>query len=310
VDVKRLAKLMSEKGFHPPRNFKALVVEITLKGGKIHRERPFSWRTTYDDSDWNPGSTIKLFSAIGALELLNAKRMKPSSTATFHRRGKTRKYRVDRLVHDALGPSKNHAHNRLVEIAGYDWLNGSVLAKNRGFQHAAIHRPYERSTWPGRDTFKKGGPKIVLRHGKRKRTLHARPAKHEYVCSGSGACATPNDLAEGMRRLMLHEQLRAGRRFRIDSRSLRTIRDALKSHRKRGNEVVDALRASDRRKRWVFYHKAGFAGDWMSDVVYVYQRNSQRRWIVVVAGNPGRNSVKQGARIIGQLLAEDAFVKR
>lgn len=310
VDIKLLETLMRAKGFRPPRGFKALVVEIELKGGRIHRERPFSWRTTHDDADWNPGSTIKLFSAIGALELLHAKGLKPNTTATFHRGGKSRKFRVDHLVRDALGPSKNHAHNRLVQIAGYDWLNGRVLSKNRGFQHAAIHRPYERSTWRGPDTFKKGGPKIVLRHGKRKRTLHRRKAKREYVCAGSGACATPSDLAMGMRRLMLHEQLPAGRRFRIDSRALRTIRDALKSVRKRGNEVVSALRKADKRKRWVFYHKPGYAGDWMSDVVYVYQRRSSRRWIVVVAGNPGRDTVKQGARVIGELLAEDAFVRQ
>ena len=310
VDTKRLAKLMRAKGFHPPRGFKALVVEITLdkRGRSIHRERPFSWNGTYDDADWNPGSTIKLFSAIGALELLQAKGLRPTATATFHRNGTRRKFRVDSLVADALGPSKNHAHNRLVEIAGYDWLNGRVLNKNRGFQNAAIHRPYERSTWRGRDTFKKGGPKIVLRKGSRKRTLHRREAKREYVCSGSGACATPNDLAVGMRRLMLHEQLPAGRRFRLDPLGLRTIRNALKSRRKRGNEVTDGLRRADRRKRWVFYHKPGFAGDWMSDVVYIYQRRSRRRWIVSLAAHPGRGAVSAAARVIGELLAGDAFM--
>lgn len=312
VDTALLSKLMRAKGFRPPQGFKALVVEITLarSGATIERERPFSWNTTYDDSDWNPGSTVKLFSAIGALELLQAKGLQPNALATFHRGGKSRKFRVDHLVRDALGASKNHAHNRLVEIAGYDFLNGRVLNQNRGFQHAAIHRPYERGTWPGQDTFKNGGPKIVLRLGKRVRTLHGRKAKHEYVCSGSGACATPNDLAEAMRRLMLHEQIPKGRRFKLDPRALRTVRDALKSVRKRGNEVATALRRADRRGRWTFYHKPGFAGEWMSDVVYIYQRRSRRRWVVVLAGHPGRDAVESAARVVGELIAEDAFVTR
>ncbi len=310
LDTRRLAKMMAARGFRPPRGFKALVVEIELSknGQSIVRERPFGWKGTADDSDWNPGSTVKLFAAIGALELVRAKGLGPNAEATFYRGKRTKKFRVRELVADALGPSDNHAYNRLVEIAGYDWLNGRVLSKGRGFVTTAIHRPYERGSWVGRTTFKKGGPKIVLRQGGRKRTLHARPAKEKYACAGSGACTTPLDLAEAMRRFMLHEQLPAHERFRFGLAELRTIRKALMSDRKRGDEVVDTLRSAyGKGDKAVFYHKPGFAGDWMSDVVYVYERRSRRRWLVVVAGYPGRDTVKGAAKVIGELIATDAF---
>ena len=38
-------------------------------------------------------------------------------------------------------------------------------------------------------------------------------------------------------------------------------------------------------------------------MVYVYKRGSQKRWIVVLAAYPGRDSVKSGASVIGTILA-------
>ncbi len=312
VNSKALPKLLRKRGFRPPKGFKALVVEIRLDRGqrRIHSWRPFDWRGTGDDTDWNPGSTIKLFSAVGAMEMMRAKGMRPGAVATFHDPKGKRRYRVSELVKDALGPSKNVAHNRLVQLAGYDFLNGRTLSKRRGLKATAIHKPYEKSAWvplTGSQRFRKT-PKVVLRQGGRKRTLPARKGKGKYPCPHSSACTTMLDIAEFMGRLMLHEQMPARKHLKMDARGLRVVRRALMTKRKRGREVADnLLKGIGKKRSAVLYHKPGFAGDWMSDVVYVYERRSRRRWIVALAGFPGRESVVRAARHIGEIIATRAL---
>lgn len=312
LDTQRLADLMARRGFRAPGDFKALVVEYTLDRGqrRVVRERPFDWRGTSDDSnDWNPASTIKFFAAVGALEVLNARGFSPSAVAEFHDHGgkKKRKYRVDELVTDALVKSDNIAYNRLVQLAGYDRLNGVLLGKRRGMSGSGIHKPYERGRWvpmTGLTTFRET-PKILIRQGKRVRTVHARESKKEYTCKYSGACTSLQDLAENMRRLMLHEQIPTGERHRIGLRELRVIRKGLEKKRKRGMEFVRAIEKAFKPGEIHIYHKPGFAGEWYSDCLYIYKHRSRRRWIVAAAGHPGRGSLTSAGRVIGEILANE-----
>lgn len=318
LDTRTLPKLMRRHGFRKPKDFKALVIEFTLdkRQAKVISERPFDWYgTSRQSGDWNPASTIKLFSAIAALELTHAKGFRPQVQATFYDFGgkKKRKHRVSALVYDSIVESDNLAHNRLVQLVGYDRLNGDFLSDRRGVVQSAIHKPYEKSRWvplTGRKWLKRS-PKIVLRHRGRKRTLHARRGKGDYPCPYSSACTTLADLAEAMRRMMLHEQLPRSETYRLSIHELRVLRRALRKNRKRGMRVVDhMLEGFGRQKdRIVFFHKPGYSNGWLSDVVYVYKRRSRRRWIVAVAGNHGRNSLNSAARAIGKILAADELAE-
>jgi len=110
---------------------------------------------------------------------------------------------------------------------------------------------------------------------------------------------------------MLHEQLRAmgAPTFEVERSVLqRGIRLNLmgKEHgettRHRGQNVVQGLRRSfpeDVR----FFNKPGFAQDWFSDVVYIYNPRVNQRWIVAMAGYPGRGCLDEAARIVGQIIA-------
>lgn len=309
LDKSTLVTAMKAHGFGRPRRFMAYVLEVTLSKNqrRIIRERSFAWDSTGNDPNWNPASTIKLFSAISALEMTKAKGFTPSVRATFYDAGRApRDYRVSDLVSACLIKSDNIAHNRLVQLAGWDYLNGRTL-RRRGHTDSAIHKPYEKSVWvplTGTDHFK-DSPKVRLQSGGRVRTLQPRAGKGQFACMGSSACTTMKDLAQAIRRLMLHEQLPARERYALGRRELQIIRKSLKHDRKRGMEVVDGIAAAFGKDGVSFYHKPGFSEGWMSDVVYVIPKRSTKRYIVAIAGYRGRSSLNSAARVLGQILKDD-----
>jgi murein DD-endopeptidase MepM/ murein hydrolase activator NlpD len=301
-----LREVLAEHGFAGRYGLKARVVEITLdkKLRRITKEAIYDWdQTAYEHQDWNAASTIKLFSAIGALERIKTKGFDSRAEVTFFGQG-TSTHKVADLVADSLIKSDNIAHNRLTQLAGYDYLNGQVLSR-RGLKHSAIHRPYETSRWlpmTGARTFRET-PRIALKQGKKTRTLPAEVGTGGYPCVHNAACSSMADLAAAMRRLMLHEQLPKAQRFNLDRTELRVIRDALKAERKRGMDVVDQIEKAFPPGRIVAFHKPGFSEGWISDVVYLYDHKSQKRWLVAMAAPGGRQALNGAAAAVGKALA-------
>lgn len=306
----KLRDVLADHGFAGRRHFKARIIEFKLSKNRkrIQRQRTFDWEGTADDNtDWNAASTVKLFSAIAAAERVKAKGFDTRAKVSFFDRART-ETTVQKLIEDSLIKSDNIAHNRLAQLAGYDWMNGRTL-RGKGLSKTAIHRPYETSRWipmTGARTFK-SSPRIVLRHGKKKRTLPERRSKGTYTCKHSAACSSMADLARGMARLMLDEQLPRSKRFNIHRRDRNLIRKALKAKRKRGMDVVNNIAKAFGRDELVMYHKPGFSEGWISDVVYIYRRRSRTRWIVAIAGYPGRAALNRAATAIGEALAADAL---
>ena len=110
---------------------------------------------------------------------------------------------VKELVDAALIQSDNIAYNRLVQLAGYDYLNGNVLSKKRGITGTGLHSPYAKSKWrplSGVYSFR-NQPKIVIRQGRKKKVIKARTFKRgkkgQYHCPWGGTCSSLYDLAEG-----------------------------------------------------------------------------------------------------------------
>ncbi|MGK0360378.1 MAG: LysM repeat protein [Bradymonadia bacterium] len=306
----KLREVLADYGFNGRRHFKARVIEFKLtKNNKgIAYQHEFDWDQTADDNtDWNAASTVKLFSAIAAAERIKAKGFDSRAKVTFFDRAHT-ETTVQALLEASLIKSDNIAHNRLAQLAGYDWMNGRTL-KGQEMHKSAVHRPYETSRWipmTGARTFK-SSPKIVLRRGKKTRTLPARTSKGTYTCKHSAACSSMADLARGMARLMLAEQLPKSKTFNIHRRDRKLIIDALKAKRKRGMDVVNNIAKAFGNDELVMYHKPGFSEGWISDVVYIYRRRSRKRWIVAIAGYPGRAALNRAALAIGEALAADAL---
>ena len=310
IDNQTLAKAMHARGFYAPPRFRALVVELTLddEEASIVRERWFDYEGTAQSTDWNVGSTIKIFAAIAALEYLGSMRMGLKAAVTFFdSRHREKAYRVAELISDALSRSDNIAYNRLAQLAGYDFMNGQTLKERLGLSHSGIHRPYEKRNWiplTGAREFRHS-PKVVLTQGKRTVTIPERAGAGDYACGGSAACTTLAELSTTMRQLMLNEILPENERLQLDDEALEAMRAALSAKKKRGTELADGIRAAFNDGAVVVYHKPGFAEDWMSDVAYVAHLDTPRRWIVALAGYPGRTSIVSASHAIGHVLAND-----
>ena len=307
-----LDALMASKGFHGDSTFKAYVIRITLSAdrSRIVSEKRFDYRGTGDDvSNWNPASTVKLFAAIAAMKKADALGFTGNAEIEFGRAVHTRKLKS--LVEDALGPSNNIAYDFLATFVGHDELNGRFFTRGNGFQRTALRRAYESSRWMemGFSSSLAPSPRLVITEGSKQRTIDARLGTIDGGCY-SAACTSLHDLAEAMRRLMLQEQLPGSQSFRLKPASLRLIRGVLRSPRGRGMEVVEGLDANAFGPGTQFYHKAGYAGDWFSDNVFVKDPSSRTVWVIAMANYPGRSSLNRGARVLGTLISEGALGPR
>ncbi len=326
--------LMKRLGFKPPPRFRAMIVRLELSKD---RSRVVS-RQVYDYGGlstrvdgWNPASTIKLYAAVSALERLNGLGFGPNARVTFHYPRGDKSFPIEQLFEKSVHDSDNIAHNRLVQLAGFDRLNGPKGTLQRaGLRQSAIMRAYEVSKWEAEGNARslRASPRISLRQGAgrgqraRKSTLPASVGKAKTNCQGA-ACTSLSDLGRMMCRLMLHEQLPAGRRLHLGTGErqgpmLKFLRQRLNRSRDKNDPVWQALerhlipkdqRGKPAQGRFQLFRKAGLSQDWRSDNFYVYQPNSRVRWIVVMAGYPGRGALDQAADVIARIIKGDLVTR-
>jgi len=303
LDTKTLKKLLKSKGFKAPRGFRALVVEVRFNKsrGKVVRERCFDYNgKSRKVGGWNPASTVKLYAAVAALRQVRRLGFQGNPKITFHSRKGAQSRHLYDLLKKAIVPSDNIAYNFLVQLAGFDYLNGEFFPFY-GLTDTALTGAYHRSKWMkmGFSPSFRRSPRITIEGRGKKKVIEARSAKHNVGC-GSSACTSLFDLYQGMRALMLTEQLPKAESFRLNKRDRQLIRQWLRAHRNRGEEVVDALGRSFDDPGTLFYHKAGYSNGWYSDNVYVYDPGGSA-WIIILASSAGRKSLNTPARLIGEL---------
>jgi hypothetical protein len=307
-----LPTVMSQQGFTPPEGFKALVIVLPARGSAA-AARVYDWHGTSADRDnWWPASTVKLYAAVAALETAHRLGFGPRAQVTYEYPEGPVTLRLDRIVKEALIPSNNLAYDRLVEIVGFDALHRDFFSKKNGFQNTVLLRAYggrikEPITNRGENL---NSPPITLRFGKKEKALPERNGKpsKKLECPEQGNCTSLRELAETLRRVVMHDELPEADRFDLGKSELELLHGALSSVRPRGENIVDGLRAGFGPERELrMHHKAGFALKWMSDAVFVEEVATGKRYIVALAGYPGRESLDQASLVIGKLLAAGAF---
>lgn len=310
IDTERLPKLLERRGFKPPEGFKALVVRLDREPGGSWTQSRYDWRgTSVHRENWWPASTVKLYAAIAALEVLHALGLPPQAKATFAYEDEPRSNRISSLLHSALVPSNNLAYDRLVELVGFDTLNGEFFTAAKGFHDTVLLRAYFgrfKNPETGNAT-NRVSPAITLSYRKQSASLPAREGKGELACPEEGNCTSLRDLAEALKRTILHFELPETQRFAFGKQAVATLERLLKKERKRGNGVVDGLREAFGESA-TLYHKAGFARDWFSDAVFV-KRRGRTHYIVAMAGYGGRDVLDDASRRVGKLLRAGAFPK-
>ncbi len=304
----QLSSLLRARGFEPPKGFKALVVAVELDvEGRPTAERAYDYLGgARESANWNPASTVKLYSAIGALVRLSEGGLAPSSTqVVFHDRRGPRRHAADELVRQALVDSDNIAHNRLVQLAGYDRLNQGVLGGT--YAPAAIRRPYARGAWRGLGAHVdlRVAPRITLQQGEFGIELPSTRSSSPTACRARAACTSLADLASAMRRVMLHRVLPPEERYALSEEAVVLLEHSLSARRKRSQGIADRLVAGI--SGGVAYHKAGYSKGWMSDVLWLAGDDGSRAWIVAFAAHGGRKSLNAAATHIGALIGEGAL---
>jgi beta-lactamase class A len=310
VDTDRLGEVLKARGVEVGGDFKALIVRIEEQPGCGLVYRAYDHNgTSAERESWWPASTVKLLAAVAALERLHQWEFTPAASVTFHyaeAEGGEVTQTVSDIVRAAISPSDNTAFDRLVELAGYEWLNDVFLSDANGLGASVLQRGYggrHRYADSGRGSLR-NAPRITLSEGQKHRVLPATQSRKSYPCPDQGNCVPLRDLSDCLKRVMLHEQLPTAERFNLSREQLVLLRLALSAKRDRGLGVVNGLTEAFGPDRLVVHHKAGFALQWFSDNVFALDRKTGRRWLVALANRPGREALDELSVHVGIILRD------
>ena len=302
-DSETLPALLGAQGFSPPEGFKALVLRIDESDDGTLSSRAFDWEGTSDDrDDWWPASSVKIFAAVAALERLHALGFPIRTWITYNYEVGSVTMRADHIVRLALERSSNSAFDRLVELVGFDEINTDFFVADKGLHDTVFLRSYSgryRDQTTGISSARYS-PTIFLRRGHRTQTLPQRRGEGQYACPDDGNCTTLWQLAEVMRRIMLHEHLPESERYDLREVDLQVMRAALAIARNyRLAEIVEEAFGDTPVEVW---HKPGYAMGWVSDVMFVHCPDTRERFVVAMAARSDRRGLDGAAAHLGRLL--------
>jgi len=169
-------------------------------------------------TDFWPASSIKVLAALGALEFVGTMGYTGAATVSFGDTGETSTLKA---VYDAaIRVSSNPDYDRLVQIAGVDWLNRDFLTPARGFPATVIQRSYTA-----------GGlldsPALTLTEGTRRSVLPARTSSVVTECP-AGNCSDLFEMSESVRRIVMNDEIPPAERFRIAASDVAGLTGALR----------------------------------------------------------------------------------
>ncbi|MDQ4089690.1 MAG: hypothetical protein M3163_05235 [Actinomycetota bacterium] len=167
--------------------------------------------------DFWPASSIKVLAALGALDFLRSLGFTGAATVAFDDGLPSQTLRS--IYEPAIRDSSNYEYDLLVRIAGLDWLNGEFLTARNGFPVTSISRSY------GGLAFDES-PAMILEEGGKRAYVPVRKAEREPECS-AGNCSNLFEMAESVRRIVLHDQIPVEQRFDLDAADVKALAGAL-----------------------------------------------------------------------------------
>lgn len=165
-----------------------------------------------------PASTIKVLAALGALDYAASMGFTGAARITFETGfADTLRAICDR----AIRVSSNADYDWTVRVAGFDRLNDEFLTVERGFPSVVIQRSY---TGEG----VRRSPAMTIEEGARNEHVPARDGIGADRCPPrDGNCTNLFELTEGLRRLVLHDEVPAAERFDIAAADVAALTDAI-----------------------------------------------------------------------------------
>jgi hypothetical protein len=295
----------------------------------------FAWsdyRETGQATDFWPASTIKLYTVIAAVELLNEKGFPlETTTATFEHREGDGPWILDaargmrEMISEVFRRSSNEDYTLLLRLCGIDRINTQFLTPERGFPHSALMRGYvAERPWAYRI---REPQRITLRttDGKTETFEHTWSG-HSYAADRgeaifdrqTGNLTSPRELAECLRRVMFHEHLVEAERYRLTGPQVEFIRRGgngftgmeTKAKDSYGFAWTTGVETVFPKAR--FFHKSGLISSYALEVAYVEDEASGRRFLfvpVVRAGSAtkpvsGEKLISEMSRVLSGWVKE------
>ena len=285
----------------------------------------FTWhdyRETGSARDFWPASTIKLYAAIAALELLFEHDFPLDTLVAFERCEPGGEWNLDcaRTVREMLSEvfrrSSNEDYTLLLRLVGIDRVNTSFLVPAKGFPHSALMRGYVL----GRpyEYVRSEAQRITLRTREgRTATLEHRWSGRSYsaergasvIDAQTGNVTSPRELVECLRRILFHEELPPEQRFQISADHLAFLR-----HGGNGWYGLENIHPASDPIAWKngvetvfpmarYYHKNGVISNFALEVAAVDDRKNSGKYLlfvpVIAAGSASKP--ESGQKIIGKM---------
>ena len=302
-----LPRLLAARGYTAPETFKAIIIEIVPGPDGTPRYYPMDFAgTSKVRDDWWPASTVKLYSAVAALERMRIMGFDPTKAeVTFDYEDGPFTQSFEEILRRAITDSKNPEFDRLTDIVGARRLNRYFLTEKHGIRDTVMLRCYSGRTMNPETGHcsNRVSPSLRITQGTKETALPVRTYTDTPKCENEGNCTTLEDLTEVMRRVMMHETLPKSERFRLGDKELALLRSALKGTHARGG-VADGLRFAFKERPIEIFHKAGYADHWFSDNVFLKIGDTNEQWIIGMADRPGREALDEVSRIVATLIAD------
>jgi hypothetical protein len=166
--------------------------------------------------DFWPASSIKVLAALGALDFARSLGFTGAATVSFDDGLASQTLRS--IYEPAIRDSSNYDYDLLVRIAGVDHLNDEFLTARNGFPVTSISRSY------GGLPFDQS-PAMVFEEGNRRAYVPVRKSVRTPECPGN--CSNLFEMAESVRRIVLHDDIPLEQRFDLDATDVKALAGAL-----------------------------------------------------------------------------------
>ena len=191
----------------------AVVVAPVEPGAQFARYQYFdAGLGAFDTSFW-PASTIKLLSALGALEWVNQQGHTGAATVAWDSGFADN---LGSIVDRALRVSSNIDYDRTLRAAGWDFMNADFLTPENGFPQTVITGSYASV-----EVRNPGG--YWLRENGKETYVPGRAGLGEYGRNDTNLI----ELTEAVRRVLLDSEIPEHERFKIADADKTLVRDAL-----------------------------------------------------------------------------------
>ncbi len=285
----------------------------------------FEWHDYQDTgtrTDFWPASTIKLYTAIAALERLGEQGFTLNTTVQFEHEEKDGWHldcarTVPEMLSEVFRRSSNEDYTLLLRLCGIDWLNEKFLTPERDFKQSALMRGYVKERpW----AYIREEPqrlRLTSADGRKSSTLEHHWLGHSWsaergcsvIDAKTGNVTTPRDLANCLRRLLFHEQIPVEERFKLGAEEIHFL-----LHGGRGFTGLETHHPDSGPSAWtqaletiypkaLFYHKCGLISDHALEVACVDDRKNGGPCFILVPVIQAGSSTKPvaGDALIGQM---------